>query len=65
MSYLQNFDAGQSDMTHVGVNTVITYDRADVITLTGVLLEALCGPPVSIGPKFEINGPLLNADAAL
>jgi len=36
-----NFAAVQSDMTQVGANTVITYDPADVITLTGVKTSSL------------------------
>ncbi len=36
-----NFGAVQGDMTQVGANTVITYDPADVITLTGVKTSSL------------------------
>ena len=36
-----NFAAVQSDMTQVGANTVITYDPANVITLTGVKTSSL------------------------
>ncbi len=36
-----NFGAVQSDTTQVGANTVITYDPADVITLTGVNASSL------------------------
>ncbi len=36
-----NFGAVQSHMTQVGANTVITYDPADAITLTGVKTSSL------------------------
>jgi VCBS repeat-containing protein len=40
-SEFANFAAVQSDMKQVGANTVITYDAADVITLTGVHTSSL------------------------
>ena len=43
-----NFGAVQSDMTQVGANTVITYDPADVITLTGVKDFQLAGQRFSL-----------------
>ena len=36
-----NFGAVQSDMTQVGANTVIMYDPANVITLTGIKTSSL------------------------
>ena len=36
-----NFNAVQSDMTQVGANTVITYDPANSITLTGIKTSRL------------------------
>jgi Ca2+-binding RTX toxin-like protein len=36
-----NFGAVESDMTQVGANTVITYDAANVITLTDVKASSL------------------------
>ena len=36
-----NFAAVQIDMMQVGANTVITYDSANVITLTGVKTSSL------------------------
>ena len=42
-SEFANFAAVQGDMQQVGANTVITYDAADVITLTGVRASNLHG----------------------